>query len=409
MEASNDRLTLGQLLIRTRKGRMLILAVFLGLLVLVVPLVLRSRKGVATGTAAGAGKPAADLPPSPTGFKDTITLGEKYDALISRWGSDLSVTKTELETTRKELTQLRASLKAERAENETQKRELGNTLRELREGLGRELRQNAALEPAPGTPLPGNPGAAPSPVPAGALRVIDLGPQVKTRHDLVRPVRIVAASGGIARLMNGVFAPVSGEPSPVRLRLEAALIGPNHSRIPLKDAYLIGKAIGDPNAQRVSVQLEKLSYVKESGEAIEVKAHGYVVGEDGLEGIPGSYEWRAWELAPLAVGAGGLQGLSGALAQSQTTTTANPLGGATTFVTGDALKYAGFQAGAGASGKLGEIVTDRMKEIRPAVSTPARSRVTVVFLEGVTLDGLDAQEIDHARQNDPYRGLDAHR
>jgi hypothetical protein len=63
---------------------------------------------------------------------------------------------------------------------------------------------------------------------------------------------------------------------------------------------------------------------------------------------------------------------------------------------------------AGASGKLGEIVSERMKEIHPAVSTPQNRKVTVVFLDGLTLEGLDTEEIDYGKENDPYRGLDTH-
>jgi hypothetical protein len=112
---------------------------------------------------------------------------------------------------------------------------------------------------------------------------------------------------------------------------------------------------------------------------------------------------------PLAVGTGALQGISGALSQSQVTTTLNPLGGVSTAVTGDSLKLAGYQGVGGAAGKLGEIISERMKEIHPAVSTPSNRKVTVVFLDGVTLEGLDVQEIDYGKENDPYRGLDSHR
>jgi hypothetical protein len=213
----------------------------------------------------------------------------------------------------------------------------------------------------------------------------------------------------MATLMNGVWAPVSGEPSPVRLRFDAAIFGPNKARIALRDSFLIGKATGDPNSCRVSIQIEKFSTVKEKGEAIETKALGFVVAEDGLEGVPGTYEWRAWDFVPLAVGTGGLQGISGALSQSQMTSTLNPLGGATNILTGSSMKLAGYQAVGGASGKLADIVAERMKEIKPAVSTPANRKVTVVFLDGVTLEGLEPQEIDYGKENDPFRGLDTHR
>src|SRR4029077_14974285 len=106
---------------------------------------------------------------------------------------------------------------------------------------------------------------------------------------------------------------------------------------------------------------------------------------------------------------GALQGLSGALAQSQTTTSLNPLGGATSVLTGDSLKLAGYQAAGGASGKRSELVPERMKEIRPAVSTGAGRKVTVVFLDGLTLEGLSTQEIHDAKESDPFRGLDGPR
>src|SRR5204863_5046462 len=98
------------------------------------------------------------------------------------------------------------------------------------------------------------------------VRVIELAPPLPEVKPAQKSVRIPAATGGQATLMNGVFAPIAGEPSPVRLRFDAALVGPNRSRIPLRDAFLIGKAQGDPNASRVSIQIDKLSYVKESGE-----------------------------------------------------------------------------------------------------------------------------------------------
>ncbi|HLY74469.1 MAG TPA: TraB/VirB10 family protein, partial [Planctomycetota bacterium] len=360
--------------------------------------------------AAGKAGPDSDLPPSPQGIGETITLGQKYDALISRWGGDLSSTKVDLDATRKEFEALRSQIKDERAAQDKEKRDLEGTLRKLKEGLLQSVPPSP--NPAPAAPSdPNSHATSPDAVQGGgALRAIDLGGvPPKEKKDPRRTVRIPTAAGGRATLLNGTWAPVTGEPGPVRLRFDAAILGPNQARIPLKNSYLIGKATGDANSCRVSIQIEKFSTVKEKGEAIETKALGFVVGDDGLEGVPGTYEWRAWEFAPLAVATGGLQGISGALAQTQMTTTVNPLGGVSSAVTGDSMKLAGYQAAGGASGKLGEIVAERMKEIRPAVSTPANRQVTVVFLDGVTLEGLDVQEIDDGTENDPYRGLDTHR
>ena len=405
--SSTDRPSIGSFLIKDKKGRMILLTAVLGGILVLVPTVLGKRPGApAAGEKTTGGDKAAqggELPPSPTGFGETLTLGQKYDALISRFGGDLTSTKSDLDATRKELETLRAAVKLERSSQADEKKTLAETIRQLKEGLG----QSQGHPPGPAGALERErPQTLAS---LGALRAIELGtPSTKEKKEK-RPVRIPTASGARATLLNGVFAGVSGEPSPVRLRFDAALIGPNKARIPLRDAYLIGKATGDPNACRVSIQIEKFSYVKENGEAIETKALGFVVGDDGLEGVPGSYEWRVGEYLPLAVGTGALQGISGALSQSQMTTTLNPLGGVSTAVTGDSLKLAGYQGVGGASGKLGEIISERMKEIHPAVSTPSNRKVTVVFLDGVTLEGLDVQEIDYGKENDPYRGLDSHR
>jgi conjugal transfer pilus assembly protein TraB len=407
-----------EFLLKTKMGRMALLTALLSLLCFLVPYgCSRKAHTDAQALADASGRKAekdakeGEFPPSPIGIGETLTLGQKYDALISRYGGDLVSTKTDLESTRKELGALQATLKDERSAQEKERKQLGDYLKQLKDGLSRETGQAPAREAAPldaataeRTDKGGSPGAP------GGLRSIELGSAgVKEKKRADRAVRIPAGAGARATLLNGIFAPISGEPSPVRLRLDAAILGPNKARIPLRDSFLIGKAIGDPNSCRVSIQIDKFSTVKDKGEAIEVKALGYVVGEDGLEGVPGTYEWRAWEFVPLAMGTGGLQGISGALAQTQMTSTLNPLGGATNVLTGSSLKLAGFQAAGGASGKLAEIVGERMKEIRPAVSTAANRKVTIVFLEGVTLDGLGTEEIDYAKENDPFRGLDVHR
>jgi hypothetical protein len=409
---------IGEFFVKTKRGRMVLFTAGLALVCFLVPYACgRKLKADATlpndaGRKGENDQKDGELPPSPQGIGETLTLGQKYDALISRYGGDLASTKTEVDTTRKELETLRSALKEERGAQEKEKKQLTDYIQQLKEGLGRETGQPAVRK---GASSDGNPQERSERTPGagsggGGLRSLDLGsPPPKEKKSPERSIRIPTGASGRGVLLNGVFAPLGGEPSPVRLRFDAAIIGPNKARIPLRGAYLIGKAIGDPNSCRVSIQIDKFSTVKETGEAIETKALGYVVGDDGLEGVPGAYEWRAWEFMPLAVTTGGLQGLSGALAQTQTTSSLSPLGGVTTAITGDGMKLAGYQAAGGATNKLGEIVAERMKEIRPAVSTPANRKVTIVFLDGVTLEGFSTQEIDYGKENDPFRGLDTHR
>ena len=63
------------------------------------------------------------------------------------------------------------------------------------------------------------------------MRAIEFPNPKSSEKKEVKPVRIPTASGGTATLLNGVYAPVTGEPSPVRMRLDTALIGPNKARV----------------------------------------------------------------------------------------------------------------------------------------------------------------------------------
>ena len=190
-----DRPSLGQFLIKTKKGRTILLAAVLGGVLVLVPTLAGPKKAAAAAPQAAPGSqaPGSDLPPSPTGFGETLTLGQKYDALISRFGGDLTSTKAELDTTRKELETLRATLKAERTSQEKERKDLGETLRQMKENLVRETSQPIAHRPPDGQPQ----GAVPVP---GGLRSIELGPPAPRDRKERKWVRIPTASGAIATL-----------------------------------------------------------------------------------------------------------------------------------------------------------------------------------------------------------------
>jgi hypothetical protein len=100
-----------------------------------------------------------------------------------------------------------------------------------------------------------------------------------------RSLHLPAGSFGEATLLTGVFAPVTGEPLPVLLRLDAALIGPQRSRVPIRGAFLVGKAQGDANSRRATVQLDTLSVVRADGTPFEVRVNGWAADEDGIQGL----------------------------------------------------------------------------------------------------------------------------
>jgi len=217
-----------------------------------------------------------------------------------------------------------------------------------------------------------------------------------------RSLHLPAGSFGEATLLTGVFAPVTGEPLPVLFRLEAALIGPQRSRVPIRGAFLIGKAQGDANSRRATVQLDTLSVLRPDGSPFEAKVNGWAADEDGIQGLRGHYVWRADEILALSSLTGALSGGADAMAQRQTTTQVTPLGGTQGAVTGDPLRFAGYRSLSSAFSRLSEMVSQRLNEVVPAIYVPNARTITVAFIGGVTLEGVEPPEAPAS----PFSGLD---
>src|SRR5258708_37699995 len=106
--------------VKSKTGRMILFTVGLGLLCFLVPYACGRKPkvdSVLASDAAGKGEKDVrygDLPPSPVGIGETLTLGQKYDALISRHRADLATTKSEADSTRKEREPLRPGRQHER-------------------------------------------------------------------------------------------------------------------------------------------------------------------------------------------------------------------------------------------------------------------------------------------------------
>lgn len=283
---------------------------------------------------------------------------------------------------------------------EATERDLGalrGQLDELRKHLDEARRKDASTLERLLQDLQGAPKAEPAP-PSGPPRFRTFEFE-KARG---RALHVPAGSFGEATLLSGVFAPVTGEALPVLLRLDAALVGPQASRVPLRGAFLVGKAQGETNSRRATVQLEVLSVVGPGGAPVDARVNGWAVDDDGVQGLRGSYVWRADEVLALSSVTGALGGGAEALAQRETTAQVTPLGGLQAAVTGDPLRFAGSRALASAFGRLGEMVTRRLDEIVPAIHVANGKRVSVVFISGVTLEGYEPPEVG----GDPYAGLD---
>jgi hypothetical protein len=68
------------------------------------------------------------------------------------------------------------------------------------------------------------------------------------------------------------------------------------------------------------VQLDTLSVLRTDGSAFDAKVNGWAADDDGIQGLRGTYVWRADEVLALSSLTGALSGGADAMAQRQTTT-----------------------------------------------------------------------------------------
>lgn len=231
------------------------------------------------------------------------------------------------------------------------------TLRILRPGGG----PDAALQaggPAPAPPAAPDPGAQGGPW-----------------------VRLPLGATVTGELLTGAFATKArGDALPVLVQLRSAYSGPNDTEIPLEDCLLIGKATADISSVRARVEAVSMSCVLPDGTAFERQVKGYFTGEDGTLGVPGRWEFRSGRWLANLVSAMGTTaaGLYADVLIAQEVGGTNAiLGGLSTSDTTERIQ---------------EFFLQRAEEILPVVWVESGTPVYVVMLEGLTIDGLPAED-----------------
>ena len=219
---------------------------------------------------------------------------------------------------------------------------------------------------APGTP--GEPAAPPPPPPPPGTR--PGGPWV----------RLPIGSTVTGELLTGAFATKArGDALPVLVQLMSAYSGPNDTEIPLEDCLLIGKATADISSVRARVEAVSLSCVLPDGTAFERVVRGYLTGEDGTLGVPGKWEFRSgrWLANLLSAMGTAAAGVYADVAIAEALAGANILGSVSTSDTTERIQ---------------EFFLQRAEEILPVVWVESGTPVYLVMLEGLTIDGLPAED-----------------
>ena len=202
-------------------------------------------------------------------------------------------------------------------------------------------------------------------------------------------------------LLTGVDAPVGGKPFPVLLALKEAFVSPNSYLVPLKGCFALGKAEGNASSERADIQIVRMSCVLPDGKAFEQEITGYLVGEDGKQGIPGKLVDKEGRKIAFAAVAGVGAGLARAFGQQQVTNVVTDSGAVTSTVTGDALTF-GLASGAqGAATEMQRYFQKQAERLFPVIEIDAGKNVTLVMLSGTKVPGLEAMN-----KTEPRRGLD---
>ncbi|QAT16679.1 IncF plasmid conjugative transfer pilus assembly protein TraB [Candidatus Velamenicoccus archaeovorus] len=197
-------------------------------------------------------------------------------------------------------------------------------------------------------------------------------------------------------LLTGVYAPVNvNNPLPVLISVDEAFYGPNNTRVPLKGAFAIGKAIGDVVSKRAIIQIVGFSIVLPGGNTFEHEGNlGYLTDETGRLGIPGELIYNTGKQLSLSFLSGFLAGGAEALSQAQTTSVVGAYGQTSQNVTGNTGNYAMFSGLANSAQGMASYYQKQLEAMIPAIKIEAGTKVTLVIQKGVEIEGLKASVDD---------------
>lgn len=179
----------------------------------------------------------------------------------------------------------------------------------------------------------------------------------------------------------------SHDPLPLFIRLTGEGVMPRGWSARLKNAQVIASCFGELSSERARCRLESISYIEPSGEIVEEKLEGWLIGEDGLEGIGGKVVDRATEVARQALISGILGGMAGFF-QAQTTASiypVSPFGQTNAMKPQDMLKGAGANGVGNALDKLAQFAIDRAEKMSPVIVINAAQNVDVYLKKGLDI------------------------
>ena len=217
-----------------------------------------------------------------------------------------------------------------------------------------------------------------------------------------RNIKEYVTSGSFARavLMTGVVVGTGSNsvsnPEPIVMRLtDAGIFSKGGRTEQIKEAILIGDCSGDLSSERARCRLQTLSLENMRGEIIERPIKGWIVGEDGRNGVKGIVVDKSSDMLRMAMLNGVLGGMAQFL-QNQSTKgvfPVSPITGQQNALSGTATLKGGMANGAGdAFSKMADFVMERFNSMSPQIVIASGREVDVVFQHGVDLNSAWEEE-----------------
>lgn len=170
--------------------------------------------------------------------------------------------------------------------------------------------------------------------------------------------------------------------------------GPNKTRIDLSHCFMIAKARANLSTERVIMETDTISCVRDSGEHFKAQARGYTAGDDSSFGSTGTFISKQGQVLLAAVLANIAKnaGEAVALAQQSTAVVGIDKAATATNVTGDKGAFVAGKSMVDASATVAQWYLDYAKQLIPSIGIGSGQRVHVVMLDTIRVPTLEVEE-----------------
>jgi hypothetical protein len=217
-------------------------------------------------------------------------------------------------------------------------------------------------------------------------------------------VAVVGAGDHVrVKLLGAVNASTDGTPYPVLFKLSGDVRGPNDSSLSLGEGYVIAAAQGSLSDSRAMFRLTSLNIAYPDGRRNVMEVDGWIVGEDGINGMEGVL------IDPIgkAIGASGmsgfLEGVGQAFQSRNVQQNVGVFGGSTITVTGSEGEFAAGRGLSEATRTWSRIVENRVNKLVPVVQVLSGREATAVFARSFKVPELIEA---YQTEEDAYSSVD---